>query len=295
MNKASDSGLKENQSSNGKQVDGLTKGAADADEYNVSDLGVNVPNCKFQASNSNLKFNQYLHIDNNSTLSFKNTDGQTLFPTGQEEAGKLDMLHDTVLPHGSVSEDDSLKDVPQHDLWETTPKKFTVAPVITHIKRSKRRENVVDEDSTTRAERIKAKKNLDDTGTSANKLFLSFSNERLVSSITSLGISLGREVEKGVENIRELEQNRSLEGSKSKPTKMEKEISDDEDVSDMDSYLVSDQYAIQHLVGDIADDVFGADGSLLMDFKPTPRNKMKGSNRKHKSNKRVKQKNSRSK
>jgi hypothetical protein len=112
-----------------------------------------------------------------------------------------------------------------------------VAPVITHIKRSKRRENVVDEDSTTRAERIKAKKNLDDTGTSTNKSFLSFSNERLVSSITSLGISLGKEVEKGVENIRELEQNRLLEGSKSKPKKMEQEISDDEDVSDMDGDL----------------------------------------------------------
>jgi hypothetical protein len=159
MNKASGTGLKENQSSNGKQVDGLTKeGAADADEHNVSDLGANVSNCKFQADNSNLKFIQYLHIDNNSTLSFKNIDGQTLFPTGQEEAGKLDMLHDTVLPHGSGPEDDSLKDVPQHDLWETTPKKFTVAPVITHIKRSKRKENVVHEDSTTRAERIKAKK-----------------------------------------------------------------------------------------------------------------------------------------
>jgi hypothetical protein len=116
-----------------------------------------------------------------------------------------------------------------------------------------------------------------------------------VSSITSLGILLGREVEKGVENIRELEQNRLLEGSKSKLKKMELEISDDEDVSDMDSDLGLDQYAIQHLVGDIADDVFGADGSLLMDFRPTPRNKMKGSNRKHKSNKRVKQKNSRSK
>jgi hypothetical protein len=44
----------------------------------------------------------------------------------------------------------------------------------------------------------------------------------------------------------------------------------------LDSDLGLDQYVIQHLARDIVNDVFWADGSLLMDFKPTPRNKKEG-------------------
>jgi hypothetical protein len=80
-------------------------------------------------------------------------------------------------------------------------------PLITPVKRSKRREDSVDEDSSTRAERLKAKKNVDPLGMSEVKSFLSFPNARIRSTITSLGISLGNDVEKGIDNIKELEYN----------------------------------------------------------------------------------------
>jgi hypothetical protein len=46
--------------------------------------------------------------------------------------------------------------------------------------------------------------------------------------------------------------------------------SDEEDVSDIDSDFGLHHHAIQHVIGDIAEDVLGTNGSLLMDFKPTP-------------------------
>jgi hypothetical protein len=79
--------------------------------------------------------------------------------------------------------------------------------VSTPVKRSKRRESSVDEDSSTKAERLKVKRNLDSPGMYNSKSFLSFFDDKIVSSITSLGISLGNEVDKGLENIKVLEHN----------------------------------------------------------------------------------------
>jgi hypothetical protein len=56
------------------------------------------------------------------------------------------------------------------------------------VKRSKRREGSVDEDTSASAERLKAKKNLDDPGTSKSKSFLSFSDSKIVNNIASLGV-----------------------------------------------------------------------------------------------------------
>jgi hypothetical protein len=141
--------------------------------------------------------------------------------------------------------------------------------VSTPVKRSKRRENSVDEDSSTRAERLKAKRNLDSQGMYASKSFLSFSDDKILSSITSLGISLGNKVDKGLENIKRLEHNRLIDASKDKTT-FDKEGSSDEEVaSETDSDMGFDQNAINHLIGDIADDIFGEHGSQVYDFKPT--------------------------
>jgi hypothetical protein len=58
-------------------------------------------------------------------------------------------------------------------------------PMSIHVKRSKRREGSIDENSSTRAERLKAKKNLDAPGTSEAKSFLSFPNVKIKSTISS--------------------------------------------------------------------------------------------------------------
>jgi midasin (ATPase involved in ribosome maturation) len=102
---------------------------------------------------------------------------------------------------------------------------------------------------------------------------LSFSDDRIVSSITSLGISLGSEVDKGLDNIKSLEQNRLLEASKTELDKDNHESSDEDDASEADCDLDLNQHAIQHLVGDIADDIFGEQDSQNLDFKSTPRSK----------------------
>jgi hypothetical protein len=71
-------------------------------------------------------------------------------------------------------------------------------------KRSKRREDSVDEDSCTRAERLKAKKNLDGPGTSKSKSFLSFSDSRIALNITTLGISIGDDLLESIGNLKAL-------------------------------------------------------------------------------------------
>jgi hypothetical protein len=54
-----------------------------------------------------------------------------------------------------------------------------------------------------------------------------------------------------------------------------------------DSDMGLDHSTIQHLVGDIAEDIFGDDGNHLCDFKPTPRKTKSGSNHKNKGEKKI--------
>jgi hypothetical protein len=121
---------------------------------------------------------------------------------------------------------------------------FQELDTFTPVKRSKRREGSVDEDSSTRAERLKAKRNLDPPGMSTSKSFLSFSDDKIVTGITSLGISLGNEVDKGLENIKNLEHNRLLEASKTDLNKDKQDCSDEDDASESDSDIDLDQRAI---------------------------------------------------
>jgi hypothetical protein len=82
-----------------------------------------------------------------------------------------------------------------------------VMPLNTSVKRSKRREGSVDEDSSIRAQCLKAKKNLDVPGMSDAKSFLSFPNAKIKSNITSLGIdcSSNRGIDAGIDKIKKLE------------------------------------------------------------------------------------------
>jgi hypothetical protein len=84
-----------------------------------------------------------------------------------------------------------------------------------------------------------------------------FSDDKIVSSINSLGISLGNEVDNGLENIKTLDLNSLLEASKTKLNKDKQECSNEDDASETNSDVDLDQDAIQHLVGDIADEIFG--------------------------------------
>jgi hypothetical protein len=83
----------------------------------------------------------------------------------------------------------------------------------TPVKRSKRREGSVDEDSSTRVQRLMAKRNLDAPGMLENKSFLSFPNAKIKSTITSLDIdcSSTRDIDAGIDKIKELELKRLLE------------------------------------------------------------------------------------
>jgi hypothetical protein len=90
----------------------------------------------------------------------------------------------------------------------------------------------------------------------SSKSFLSFSDPRDVNNITMLGISLGKGIDKSIANIKEQEHNRLVETSKREPKHKDKCDSDDDVESELDSDLGLDHHAIQHLIGDIADDVF---------------------------------------
>jgi hypothetical protein len=86
---------------------------------------------------------------------------------------------------------------------------------------------------------------LDEQGTS--KSFLSFSDSKIALNITTLGVSLGTNVDRSVANIRELEHKRLAEACRKEPKEINK-YSSDNDISDNDSDIGLDQHAIQHLV-----------------------------------------------
>jgi hypothetical protein len=165
----------------------------------------------------------------------------------------------------------------------TQDKKLRLASTsITPLKRSKRREGSTDEDSSVRAERLKANKNLDMSGMSSAKSFLSFPDARIKSSFKSLGItaSVNANVDKGINDIKELEYQRLLEAPIVDQENEVQNSTDGEDISDLDSDFEMDYNAIKHLTGDIAEDPLGMDGSLLADFKPSSRHQKKSSSRK---------------
>jgi hypothetical protein len=143
----------------------------------------------------------------------------------------------------------------------------------THVKRRKRREGSVDEDSSTRAQRLKAIKNLDAPGTSETKSFLSFPNAKIRSTIISLCIASRSNLDQGIDLIKKTECSRLLEAPNLGAVPEAQDRLDEDFESEVDSDFGLDLNAIKHLTGDIADNVSGFDGSPLMDFKPTPRHR----------------------
>jgi hypothetical protein len=107
------------------------------------------------------------------------------------------------------------------------------------------------------------------------KSFLSFSDSKIALNITTLGVSSGTNVDRSVASIKELEHKRLTEAARKEPKEANKYSTDDE-LSENDSDLGLDHQAIQHLVGDIAEDVLGVDGSPLSYFKPASRKTKSG-------------------
>jgi hypothetical protein len=68
----------------------------------------------------------------------------------------------------------------------------------TPLRRSKKRKLTVDEHSLERAERIKAKKNLDEPSMSCCKSFLTFTDSHIALNISELGISMGKDIQQGI-------------------------------------------------------------------------------------------------
>ncbi|TVU00621.1 hypothetical protein EJB05_53956, partial [Eragrostis curvula] len=85
-------------------------------------------------------------------------------------------------------------------------------PEATSLRRSRRRQHSVDEDSFERAETVVAKKNLEiPKGTELENSILSFTNKQITDSIKNIGISLGKEdstVQSSVSLIKKIEKDR---------------------------------------------------------------------------------------
>jgi hypothetical protein len=99
-----------------------------------------------------------------------------------------------------------------------------------------------------------------------SKSFLSFSDLRINSTIDKLGILMGKDINASVSNLKALEYERLEQASKSAPIRTSKICDSDDNISDTDSDLGWNQQAIQHLVGDIADDILNNNGSRFDDF-----------------------------
>jgi hypothetical protein len=121
-----------------------------------------------------------------------------------------------------------------------------------------------------------------------SKSFFAFSNSKVEKNIATLGVSLGNNVASTIACLKEIEHNRLVQASSSKLRQLELGIMHDEEVSDIDSDLGLDQYAIKHLVGDIAKDILGTEGTQWSDFKLVSRKSKFGSSKKGRSKKKVK-------
>jgi hypothetical protein len=93
---------------------------------------------------------------------------------------------------------------------------------------------LVDEDSSARAERLMAKRNLDEPAMSSTKSFLPYSDSQIVFNITNLGVSLRNNTNKNVENIKLLECDRLVEASKKDPKIINTNDIEDDDISEKD-------------------------------------------------------------
>jgi hypothetical protein len=87
--------------------------------------------------------------------------------------------------------------------------------------------------------------------------------------------------------MKEVELNMLLQASNSEPKHKDTCQLFDDETSEADSDLGLDQQAIQHHVGDIADDVLGMEGAPWSDFKTIPRKSKSGSIKKKRGKKKM--------
>jgi hypothetical protein len=203
-------------------------------------------------------------------------DGNSLTNTNQEhyaEDRASTSIHAMLVPHAGPENGRKVDKAKQgqelHTGWSSP------------IKRCKRREGLVDEDSSTRAQCLKAIKNLDAPGTTESKSFLSFSNAKIRSTIRSLGFAFGSNLDQGIDLIKEIECGRLLEAPNLDAVPEAQDRLEDFE-SEVDSDFGHDLHAIKHLTQDIAENVFGFDGSPLMNFKSKPRHRKASSGKKTK-------------
>jgi hypothetical protein len=83
--------------------------------------------------------------------------------------------------------------------------------------------------------RLKAKKNLDDPGRSKTKSFLSFSDSKIVSNIAMLGVSIGKDIGKNIEDMKETELDRLLQASYNTPNQEDMSQNVDDETSEAGS------------------------------------------------------------
>jgi hypothetical protein len=158
---------------------------------------------------------------------------------------------------------------------------------VTPLKRSKRCGGSADEDSSARAERLKAKRNLDGPGMLTSKSFLAFSDSKVEKNISLLGVLLGKNVRNSIACLKKIEHDRLLEAASREPNQVEADISHDGEVSDIGSDLGLDQIAIKHLMGDNAEDIVGTEETQWSDFKPVMSKSKSGSSQRGRGRKKV--------
>jgi hypothetical protein len=156
------------------------------------------------------------------------------------------------------------------------------------VKRSKRRGGSADEDSSERAERLKAKTNLDDPGMSKTKSFPSFSDSKIVSNIATLGVSIGKGIGKNIQDMKATELDRLFQASHNTPNQKDMGQSVDDQTCEADSDMGLERQAFKQPVGDIAEDVLGMEEAQWSDFKTIAWKSKSGSMKKRKGKKKLK-------
>jgi hypothetical protein len=191
-------------------------------EHEVSGTGIKGNGGDMQGKNVTAKSPKTNHKHGNSSTNLNRSTNKP-----NDATYKPDIIACDLSPHAALGSQLSVSLESPH-LSDCGSNKYyrgdlgaLATPVGSVLKGSKRREGSSDEDSSARAERLKAKRNLDGSVTLHSNSFLAFSDCKVEKNIATLVVSLGNNVASTIACLKESELNRLVQASSTEPRQLE--------------------------------------------------------------------------
>jgi hypothetical protein len=191
-------------------------------EHEVSGTGIKGNGGDMQGKNVTAKSPKTNHKHGNSSTNLNRSTNKP-----NDATYKPDIIACDLSPHAALGSQLSVSLESPH-LSDCGSNKYyrgdlgaLATPVGSVLKGSKRWEGSSDEDSSARAEHLKAKRNLDGSVTLHSNSFLAFSDCKVEKNIATLVVSLGNNVASTIACLKESELNRLVQASSTEPRQLE--------------------------------------------------------------------------